>query len=146
MNQFNAVCVSGRPSFRGSSIILIPFLRMSVPRHPLFLECQSKINYFTILPGLLIKSCNFALADVARWIGHRPANLKVTILFPSQGTCLGGRLGPWLGAGEGQPIMHLSHMDVPLSFSLFFPVSKKVNEQNLLKNSCNFIMLMYIVI
>ena len=39
-----------------------------------------------------------ALAGVAQWTEHQPENLKVTGLIPSQGTCLGFRPGPQLGA------------------------------------------------
>ena len=36
-----------------------------------------------------------ALAGVAQWIEHSPANQKITGSIPSQGTCLGCRYGPW---------------------------------------------------
>ena len=35
-----------------------------------------------------------ALASVAQWIEHPPANQRVTGSIPSQGTCLGCRPGP----------------------------------------------------
>ena len=35
-----------------------------------------------------------ALAGGAQWIERWPLNRKVAGLIPSQGTCLGGRLGP----------------------------------------------------
>ena len=58
-----------------------------------------------------------ALAGVALWIEHRPANQTVA----SQGTCLGCGPGPQLVACERQP-----HIDVFLSFSL--PLSLKINK------------------
>ena len=62
-----------------------------------------------------------ALAGVAQWIEHGPANRKVVGSIPSQGTCLGCGPGPWWGTHEGQP-----HTDVSLPFFLPpFPLSKK---------------------
>ena len=65
-----------------------------------------------------------ALAVVARWIECQPANGKVAGLIPSQGTCLGCKPGPQLGACERQWIVRgdrlsLSHIDV--SLPLFLP-------------------------
>ena len=60
-----------------------------------------------------------ALAGVAQWIEHQPANQRVASLIPSQGTCLGCRPGPQWGAHERQP-----HIDVSLSLSFPFPPSK----------------------
>ena len=45
-----------------------------------------------------------ALAGVAQWIEHQPANQRVASLIPSQGTCLGCGPGPWLRACERQLI------------------------------------------
>ena len=50
-----------------------------------------------------------ALAGVAQWTEHRPANQRVTSSIPGQGTCLGCRPGPQLGVHVRQP-----HTDVPL--------------------------------
>ena len=55
-----------------------------------------------------------ALAGVAQWIEHRPANQGVAGSIPGQVTCLGCGPGPQLGACEGQP-----HIDV--SLPLFLP-------------------------
>ena len=49
-----------------------------------------------------------ALAGVAPWVEHQPANQKVTGLIPGQGTCLGCRPGPQLGVCERSPSLHLS--------------------------------------
>ena len=38
-----------------------------------------------------------ALAGVAQWIEHQPANPKVTGSIPGQSTCLGCGPGPQLG-------------------------------------------------
>ena len=56
----------------------------------------------------------FALAGIAQWIECQPANQRVTSLIPSQGTCLGCRPGPQLGAHEEKP-----HIDV--SLPVFLP-------------------------
>ena len=83
---------------------------------------------------LLSRACSkrglFALAGVAQWIEHQPANQRVASSSPSQGTCLGCRPGPQWGVRERQP-----HTDV--SLPLFLPIFPflKVNKQNLLKNS-----------
>ena len=58
-----------------------------------------------------------ALAGMAQWIEHWPANQRVTHLVPSQGTHLGYRTGPQWKARERQP-----HIDVSLHlFLLPFP-------------------------
>ena len=56
-----------------------------------------------------------ALAGVTQWIECQPANRKVTGSIPSQGTCLGCRPGPQLGACERQPT------DVSLTHWYFCP-------------------------
>ena len=58
-----------------------------------------------------------ALAGVAQWIEHGPANQRVAGSIPSQGTFLGCRPGPQLGAWEGQPHIDIS---LPLSFPSLF--------------------------
>ena len=63
-----------------------------------------------------------ALAGVAQWIECGPVKQKVAGLIPSQGTCLGCRPSPHLGAHERQPI----HVTLPL-FSLL-PLSLKRNK------------------
>ena len=55
-----------------------------------------------------------ALPGVAQWIEGRPVNRKVAGLIPSQGTCLGCRPAPPLGAHERQP-----HIDVSLFLTPF---------------------------
>ena len=68
-----------------------------------------------------------ALAGVAQWIEHWPANHEVASLIPSQGTSLGCSLGSRLGAWERQSTRFLSHMDD--SLPLFLPsFSLKINE------------------
>ena len=62
---------------------------------------------------------NPAVAGVAQCIECLPVNQRVTALIPSQGTCLGCRPGPWLGACERQP-----HTDVSLPLCLPSPLSK----------------------
>ena len=78
-----------------------------------------------------------ALAGVAQWIEHGPANQKVAGLIPSQGTCLGWGPDPWLGACERQPIhVYLLNIDVLLSlvFSLPPPLSKNKEIKSLTIN------------
>ena len=55
-----------------------------------------------------------ALVGVAQWVECGRLNRKITGSIPSQGTCLGCRPGPQLGAHERQP-----HIDV--SLPLFVP-------------------------
>ena len=64
-----------------------------------------------------------ALAGVAQWIEHWPANQRVTSLVPSQGMCLGPR---WGCARSNHTLMSF-----PLSFSIPSPLSK--NKENLKK-------------
>ena len=66
------------------------------------------------MSSFIFRKCPPALAGVAQWTEHRPANQRVIGSIPSQGTCLGYRPGPQLGAHERQP-----HIDV----SLFLPPS-----------------------
>ena len=56
---------------------------------------------------------NMSPGQLDHLVGHHPANREVTSSIPGQGTCLGCRPGPWLGACEKQP------MDV--SLALFLP-------------------------
>ena len=52
-----------------------------------------------------------ALAGVAQWIEHRPANQKVAGSIPSRGTCLGYRPGPQCGrAHKRQPHIDASFL------------------------------------
>ena len=58
-----------------------------------------------------------AMAGMVPWTECRPENQRVAGSIPSQGTCLGFRPGPQLGACERQP-----HIDVSLPlFVLPFP-------------------------
>ena len=56
----------------------------------------------------------FALADVTQWIEHWTVKQRVSSSIPSQGTCLGCRLGPHYGEHKRQP-----HSDI--SLPLFHP-------------------------
>ena len=78
-----------------------------------------------------IKPCNWklknscvALTGVAQWVGCHPANRKVSISIPGQGTCLGCGPDPWLGLCERQTIDVSLYLFLPP-----FPISK-----NKLKN------------
>ena len=64
-----------------------------------------------------------ALAGVAQWIDCWHANQRVAGLIPSQGTCLGFRLGPQLGVHKRQP-----HTDVSLPLFLSPFPSLKINK------------------
>ena len=63
----------------------------------------------------------FALAGVGQWTERQPANQGVTGSIPSQGTCLGCRPCPQLGAHERQPHIDIS---LPLSPSLLLSKAK----------------------
>ena len=63
-----------------------------------------------------------ALAGVAQWIERRPPNRKVTCLSPHQGTSLGRRPGPQLGAWESNQLMYLLNINV--SLLLFLKINK----------------------
>ena len=64
-----------------------------------------------------------ALAGVAQWIECRPVKRRVTVLIPVQGTCLGGGLGPQLGAQKRKP-----HIAVFLPLFPSLPFSLKINK------------------
>ena len=55
-----------------------------------------------IYNGILLshKKKDDALAHVAQWIEHQPANQKVAGSIPGQGTCLGCEPGPQLGGTQ----------------------------------------------
>ena len=74
-------------------------------------------------PNSIFKHGVGALAGSAQWIERRPANLKVTGLIPSQGTCLGCEPGPHQeGAHERQPVDEsVLCASVFLSFSFSLP-------------------------
>ena len=62
------------------------------------------------LMSLIIKNAHQALAGVAQWIEHWPANWRVTSLTPCQGTWLGCGPGPQLGVNKRQPmVVSLTH-------------------------------------
>ena len=63
--------------------------------------------------------CILALAGVAQWIEDQPVSRRVAGSIPTQGTCLGCRPGPQLGAHKRQP-----HIGVSLPLSLPSPLSK----------------------
>ena len=67
---------------------------------------------------LVVRKCvnlNLALVSGAQWIECRPENQRVAGLIPSQGTCLGSRLGDRWGPFKRDP-----HTDV--SLPLFLPL------------------------
>ena len=77
-----------------------------------------------------IKGC-CALAGVAQWIEHQPANQKVTGSIPSWGTCLVCGPGPWLGPCNRQLInVSLTHQHFTHFPSPSLPLSLKVNKYN----------------
>ena len=63
---------------------------------------------------------------MAQLIGRHPVNRKVAYLITGQGTCLGCRFGPQLGASQRQTI-DVSHIDVSLSL----PPSPSLKSQKL---------------
>ena len=53
-------------------------------------------SFETFLQATQIKKYISAMAGVAQWIEHQPANQRVTGLISSQGTCLGcGKVPGW---------------------------------------------------
>ena len=64
-----------------------------------------------------LKITYVALAGIAQWIEHGPVGQNIAGSIPSQGTCLGCRLGALLGVYERQPPTDVS---LPL-FLLPFP-------------------------
>ena len=57
--------------------------------------------WYPILNGVTDKKIDrLSQAGVAQWIECRPVNQRIACLIPSQGTCLGCRLGPQYGARE----------------------------------------------
>ena len=63
-----------------------------------------------------------ALAGVAQWIECQSANQRVASSIPSQGTCMGGRPGPYRRCRRGNYTL----LFFPLSLS--FPLSLKINK------------------
>ena len=104
-----------RPTYPFSFFVycLTPPLTQSRPVSYLPAHSRCSVNVYWI------HGSKTALAAVAQWIKRRPANQDVTGSIPSQGTCLGYRPGPQVGAHERQ-----QHINVSLSFSL--PFSLKI--------------------
>ena len=66
----------------------------------IILHCYSFIILFIRVAIIFTTIKNVtALAGVAQWIEHRPANQRVAGLIPSQGTCLDFVPGPQLVGG-----------------------------------------------
>ena len=68
------------------------------------------------------------LTSVAQLVGHHPAKQKVSGSIAGQGTCLGCRFSPRGAHAEGNPLMFLSHINVPLLLSPSVPLSLKINK------------------
>ena len=82
---------------------------------------MAKANIFNIEKKIIFTS---ALAGVAQWTEHMPANQRIITSIPNQGTCLGcvwARSPQW-GALKRQP-----HIDVSLLLSLLLPLSNPKN-------------------
>ena len=78
----------------------------------------------TLLAGTLPWfQSHVALAGVAQWTEHWPANKKVTSLIPGQGMCQGCGTHPQFRACKRQ---NLSHTPMSLSFPPSLPLSKKL--------------------
>ena len=70
-----------------------------------------------------------SLTGVAQWVECRPANQEVVSSIPSQGTWLGCRLGPYLGACERKQInVSLTHWCFSPSLSPSRSLSLKINK------------------
>ena len=87
------------------------------------------------MQNYLIKNIR-ALAGVAQWTDHQPANQRVAGSIPSQGTCLGCGFDPCRGMCffcPDQRPMFLFHINVSLPF--FLPLSSLCKIENkILKN------------
>ena len=87
---------------------------------------------FAVILILFFKFWNYeiiAVVGVAQWIECWPLNQKVTSSIPTEGTCLGCRPGPHLGACDRQPVdVSLAHWCFSPSLSPFLPFSLKVNK------------------
>ena len=70
------------------------------------------------------------MAGVTQWIERWPVNQRATGSIPSEGTCLGGGLGPQWGPRERQP-----HIDVSL------PLSKNKYKKSLKNEVCSVMVL-----
>ena len=109
---------------RPASVILElrPTCRTYCPLCPLI---QSVPQVAVILMELKITDAG--TAGVAQWIERQPVNQRVSGSIPSQGTCVGCRPGPQVGARERQP-----HIDVslPLSLSPSLLLCLKINKLN----------------
>ena len=60
--------------------------------------------------AIFVRTClsKLALAGVAKWIEHHPANQRVAGSIPSQGTSFGCGPGPKLGVHKKQPHIDIS--------------------------------------
>ena len=76
-----------------------------------------------------IKYTRFGLAGVAQWTEHQSVNQRVAGSIPSQGTCLGCRLGPQLEACERQSVyVSLACQCFSPTPSPSLPLSLKINK------------------
>ena len=80
-----------------------------------------------IIPISLLKN-SFALAGVAQWIEHQPANGKATSWLPGQGACLG--CGPGSPTGGVREATDPCMPHIGVSLPLFLPPfpSLKINK------------------
>ena len=91
------------------------------------------IHRSTQLPAGMLqlsdKKLGLPLAGVAQWVGHHPADQRVTGSIPSQGTCLGCGPGPRWGAHGRQPIdVSRTHSYSSPSLSPSLPISLNINK------------------
>ena len=84
-----------------------------------FIFCALFIMHVAFELKSFLKNKVSALAGVAKWIDHLPANQRAAGLIPSQGTCCSCRPGPQQGALEKQ--LHIVSL---LLFLPPFPLSK----------------------
>ena len=82
-------------------------------------------------PAAITNYSYMALAGVAQWIEHWPANQRVAGSIPSQGTCLACGPGPQCGVCESQP-----HIDVFLP--LFLPPFPSLKINKIFKKNPSF--------
>ena len=83
-----------------------------------FIAGWNNIQVCTKMSEVIHKNVS-ALTGVAQWVGCCSANQKITNLIPSQDPWLGfGPVTCW-GHSRGNPLIFLSHIDLPLFLSPF---------------------------
>ena len=79
------------------------------------LTCHQWVSCNSLTSSLILMyKIRYTLAGVAQCTEQRPGNWETAGLIPSQGTCLGCRQGPQLGACDRQPLRSYFNVSLPL--------------------------------